>query len=304
MHIRFIVNEFLVGVWRNLAMTLSIVLVTFVSLTFVGAAMLCQAQIDKMKDDWYDKVQVSIFLCTKDSQGPTCPSGRTTDDQRQLIEDDLNSAELAPYIDSVQFETQEQAFQRFQERFADTPSISDGVTADQMPDSYRVKLKDPEQYRVVSERFKGVQGVDDVVDQQEVLEKLFTVLNRLTYLAAGIALVMVAAAMLLINTTIRLSAFNRRREVGIMRLVGASNAVIQLPFLLEGVFAACVGATLAAGGLTLFLKASGSDWLTGGLQMRYVGASEMLSITPALFAIAVGFAAVSAIVALNRYLKV
>lgn len=304
MRIGFILGEFFNGLRRNLPIALSVVLVTFVSLVFVGAGMLFQAQIDKTKGYWYDKVQVSIFLCTKDSPGTTCPNGEVTIAQRDAIEAQLQSAELKPYVETYEFESREQAFELFQKQYKDSPHLTAGITAASMPESFRVKLVDPEEYQVVSQVFRGRDGVEEVQDQRKLLSQLFGFLGKLTVVAGAIALVMVIAAVLLIATTIRMSAHNRRREVGIMRLVGASNVVIQLPFLLEGIISACVGAALATGCLWLMLTKGGVSWIAGPLKLSYVGPEVLWTITPTIFGIAVVLAGVSSAVALNRYLKV
>jgi cell division transport system permease protein len=257
-----------------------------------------------MKNYWYDKVQVSIFLCAKDSVAQSCPNGEVTDAEKQQIEADLRSDTLAPYIDEVFYESKAEAYERFKEQFSDSP-ITENVTEDQMPESFRVKLVDAEQYQVISEYFRGRPGVEAVEDQRELLDTFFAILNTLTVVALVFAFVMVVAAALLIATTIRLSAYNRRRETGIMRLVGASSLFIQLPFLLEGIIAACLGAALATGALWALLK-YGVGWLEQNVTLfGYVGQSELWwPIAPTLFVVAIVLAGVSSLVTLGRYLKV
>jgi cell division transport system permease protein len=108
--LQFILSEIGIGLRRNLAMTISVILVTFVSLSFVGAAALLQLQIGTMKDYWYDRVQVSLFLCTADSEVPTCAEGAVTDAQRQEILAELESETLAPYVDVYYYESKADAF--------------------------------------------------------------------------------------------------------------------------------------------------------------------------------------------------
>ena len=304
MRLQFILSEIGIGLRRNLAMTMSVVLVTLVSLTFVGAALLFQSQISLMKGYWYDKVQVSIFLCAQDSVAQTCPAGEVTEAEKQQIRADLESDALASYVDKVYFEPKSEAYSRFKEQFKDS-AIVDNVTQDQMPESYRVKLKDPEQYQVISEYFAERPGVEQVEDQRALLDRFFKALNGLTVISALFALVMVIAAALLIATTIRLSAFNRRRETGIMRLVGASNLFIQLPFLLEGIIASCLGAALATGALWAMLKFGVQGWLTQNVSIfQYIGTSELWAVAPWLFGTAILLAGVSSLLTVGRYLRV
>jgi cell division transport system permease protein len=304
MRLQFILSEILVGLRRNLAMTVSVVLVTFVSLTFVGAGALLQMQIGTMKDYWYDRVQVSIFLCVADSEAPTCAEGEVSQAQRDSIVAALESGPLAPYVEKYFYESKAEAFERFKEQFEDT-AIADNVTEDQMPESYRVRLKNPEEYQVVAEYFTGFPGVEEVQDQRRLLDRFFAVLNVFTLVSVVFAAVMIVAAALLIATTIRLSAFSRRRETGIMRLVGASKLLIQMPFLLEGVLAATIGAGLATAGLWAALHYGVEGWLTQTLPLfSYIGTSEVLVVAPFLFAAGIVLAGVSSILTLGRYLKV
>ena len=304
MRLQFILSEIGLGLRRNLSMTVSVVLVTFVSLTFVGAAGMLQLQIDEMKDDWYDKVEVSIFLCPQDSAAPTCAGGPVSEEQTEALRDQLEAEALEPYVQQVFYESQEDAYAAFQERFADE-WWAQGVTPEQLQPSFRVALVDPEQYQVVSDAFTGVAGVEEVRDQRQVIEPLILVLNRATLVAGGLAAVMLLAAVLLITTTIRLSALSRRRETGIMRLVGASTLFIQLPFMLEGAIAATVGSALAVAGLWFGVRYLVEDWLAGEVQfVDFVGTEAVWTVAPALVAVAIILAAISSLVTLSRYTKV
>ncbi len=303
MRFQFVVSEILTGLRRNTAMTVSVVLVTFVSLVFVGAGALLQMQIGALKDYWYDRVEVSIFLCTDSSEAPTC-DGEVTQAQRDEVVAALESPPLDAYVQSYEFESKAEAFARFQEQFADT-TIGAAATEDQLNESYRVKLVDPTDFDVVAQYFTGTLGVEEVLDQRRLLDRFFAVLNVFTLVAGGFALVMIVAAALLIATTIRLSAFNRRRETGIMRLVGASKGVIQLPFLLEGVIAAVIGAGLASAALWAAVRYGVQGWLTSTLPLfNWISTREVLVVAPVLFGIGVLLAGVSSVVTLSRYLKV
>ena len=304
MRLQFILSEIGLGLRRNLSMTISVILVTFVSLTFVGAAGLLQLQINQMKDDWYDKVEVSIFLCPSDSDAATCAGGEVTEEQMTALAGELESDALEPYVKEVFFESKDDAYAAFQERFADE-WWAQGVTADQLQASYRVALVDPEQYQVVSDVFTGRQGVEEVRDQRQVIEPLILVLNRASLIAAGLAAIMLLAAVLLITTTIRLSAMSRRRETGIMRLVGASNLFIQLPFMLEGAIAATIGAGLSVAGLWFGVKYLVEDWLAQSVRfIPYVGTEAVWTVAPILLVVAIALAAISSVVTLSRYTKV
>lgn len=304
MRLRFVLSQLASGLRRNVSMTVSVVLVTFISLVFVGAALLLQMQIDNMKDDWYDRVEVSVFMCPADSAVPTCAAGEATDEQLAAIEDLLASDGLAPYVDEVYFETKEEAYEAFQKQMPDSV-WTQSLTPDQMQVSFRIKLVDPEQYQVVADELSGRPGVEEVVDQRALLEPLFLILDRATLLAVALGGVMTVAAVLLITTTIRLSAMSRRRETSIMRLVGASNLFIQLPFMLEGALAALAGAALAVGGLWLAARYLVEGWLAQEFQwVQFVDTGDVLVIAPLLVLAAILLAGISSIVSLSRYTRV
>lgn len=241
----FIFGEMWQGLRRNTSMVISVILVTFVSLTFVGAAIMLQFQIQSMKTYWYDKAQVAVDFCRDISTSPDCAAGQATQEQRDAVEAELNGTTLKPYVAEVHFESQDEAYQRFLEQFKDDPMVT-FVKPEQLNETFWVKLTNPEDSDVVIQTITGMPGVELVSDQRKFLDSIFSVLNGASIASFGVALVMLVAAVLLIATTIRLSAFTRRRELRIMRLVGASNTFIQAPFILEGVFAGFIGSVLAS----------------------------------------------------------
>lgn len=304
MRLQFILSEIGIGLRRNLSMTISVILVTFVSLTFVGAAVLTQSQITKFKGEWYDKVEITVYLCPQDSRVATCADGEATEAQIADIEQVLGSQEVKTEVREVLFESKQDAWSTFEQNFKDRWWFSE-MTVDDMNASFRIKLNDPEQYQVVNETLSGRPGVESVHDQREVYEPLFDVLNKATLIAAGLAAVMLLAAILLITTTIRLSALSRKRETGIMRLVGASTLFIQLPFMLEGAIAATIGAVLAVVTLWLGVKYGIEGWLENSMDfIPYVSTSDVLMLAPILIGVAFLLAAISSIVTLSRYTKV
>jgi cell division transport system permease protein len=285
-------------------MVISVVLVTFISLTFVGAAILLQMQIGQMKNFWYDKAQVAVYMCTATSGGDNCAAGEASEDQKVAVQAQLDSPTLAPFIDRYYFEDHAQAYENFQKQFAGNP-VTEYVTPDLLNETYWVNLKDPTQSAVLVESLSGLAGVDSVTDQRSYLEQIFSILSAASYTAIGIAALMLVAAVLLIATTIRLSAFSRRRELGIMRLVGASNRFIQTPFILEGVIAALIGSVLAGGAIVAIVKFFVQDYLALQLPFTsFVGIGDALLVAPILLVVGALLAAFSAKFAITRYLKV
>jgi cell division transport system permease protein len=244
----FLFKEVKIGLRRNLTMTFAVVITVAISLTLLGIGLLANSQVKVMKDYWYDKIEVSVFLCGTLSESPSCASGPVSQEQRDQIKLDI---EALPVVDTVYYESQAEAFTRFQERFEGS-AIAQNVTQDQLPESYRVKLIDPTQFAVMQSAFAGRPGVDSVQDQRSILEKFFKLLSVLRDGALAIGLASVLTAALLISNTLRIAAFNRRRETGVMKLVGASSFSIQLPFLLEGIISAIVGWVFSTGLLSAF----------------------------------------------------
>jgi cell division transport system permease protein len=300
-----ILGEAAQGLRRNISMVISVILVTFISLTFVGAAILLQMQVGEMKGYWYDRAQVAVYLCTAVDTGGNCAEAEATQEQIDAIAAQLDSPSLAPYVQSYEFETHEQAFENFQEQFADSP-LASFTTADMLNESFRINMNDPSQAEILIESIRGLAGVQDVEDQRGYLDQIFAILNAASFTAIALAALMLVAAVLLIATTIRLSAFSRRRELGIMRLVGASNRFIQTPFILEGVFAALIGSVLAGGAIVAIVHFFVTGYLstTLGASTTLVGLEEALLVVPILILVGAVLAAISAGAAISRYLKV
>jgi cell division transport system permease protein len=281
-------------------MTFAVVVTTAISLSLLGIGLLSNAQVGAMKDYWYDKIEVSVFLCGNLSDSPSCANGVVTAAQRLTIQQDLQEMSV---VDSVFYESQSEAFTRFQERFKDS-AIAQNVTADQLPESFRVKLKDPTQFSVIVSAFSGRPGVDVVQDQRTILEKFFRLLGVLRNGALVVGLASVLTAALLISNTLRIAAFNRRRETGVMKLVGASSWSIQLPFLLEGVISAIIGWGLATGllaGLKTVIDSNVAPLLTF---TKFFGWGEVWVASAYLLATGLVVSILASVITLRRYLKV
>jgi cell division transport system permease protein len=301
MRAQFILSEVGQGLRRNLTMTVAVVVTVAISLALFGAGLLIRAQVDTMKDYWYDKVEVAVFLCGEAVSQPSCAGGPVTEAQREQIGADLRAL---PQVKKVYYESKQEAYRHFREQFKDS-DVFDSVRPESMPESYRVKLTDPEQFEIVASAFVGRPGVQDVQDQRQVLDRFFQVLNGIQVAALSVALVQIIAATLLISNTIRVSAFTRRRETGIMRLVGASNWSIQLPFILEGAISGLVGALLASGALAAVEKFVVRDRLVPNFPFtNFVGWGEVWAIIPVLLVTGVLLAGLSSFLTLRRYLRV
>ncbi|MGR4010674.1 permease-like cell division protein FtsX [Leucobacter sp. 1207-22] len=304
MRFRLVMGEVWSGLRRNLSVAISVVLVTFVSLTFVGAAVLMQLQVQQMKTFWYDRAQVAIYLCTSFDQSSTCDGNDANEETIAAVEDALESEILAPHIEEFFFVDHDDAYAEFTKQFEGNP-IVDITSPEQLNQTYWLRLTDPSKSDIIQEAFADIPGVQSVSDQRSLLDRIFLFLGVASYTAIGIAGLMLVAAVLLISTTIRLSAFSRRREIGIMRLVGASNGFIQTPFILEGVIASLVGAVLASVASLAIVKFFVQGFLVTEVPFTsYITMEQALVVPPILIGAGVILSAIAAKIAITRYLKV
>ena len=306
MRFRFILSETWTSLRRNVPMLLSVMLVTFISFLFIGASLLTQAQITKAKGDWYDKVEVVVWLCPDgNSQSANCSTGKaaTTAQINELQK--VIQQELPNDVSQVTFMSREDFYNNsFVKQYPKGEYQGRTLTAADMQDSLWLKLKNPENYRVVSEVLSNRDGVEEVVDQRQIFEPVFAILNRATVATGGLAVIMVIAAIMLTGTTIRMSAASRREETEIMRFVGASNWTIRLPFILEGVIASLAGSLLSCGALALFVKVFVTDWLAKSVTwIPYVDQTTVWLVSPILIVGAMVLSVLASSIALRRYLK-
>ena len=304
MRLGFILGEIAQGLKRNVSMVISVILVTFVSLTFVGTAGLLQLQIGQMKGYWYDRAQIAVYLCTAIDPSSSCPQGAAGADVKAAVKAKLASPTIKTYVASYAFEDHKHAYKHFQEQFKGN-AVAKYVTPEQLPETYWIKLKNPGDSQIILESLGGQAGVFEVRDQRSYLDQIFSILNAASLAAIGIAALMLFSAALLISTTIRLSAFSRRRELGIMRLVGASNFYIQLPFILEGVVAAAIGSVLAGVAVIAVVQFFVQGYLAQQVSyMSFIGLGDALVVAPAIVLVGIVLAAVASSSAINRYLKI
>jgi cell division transport system permease protein len=274
-----------------------------VSLTFVGAAILMQMQIGTMRDFWVERAQVAVYMCTSISTPATCSNGEATPEQVEEVRAKLDGSALAPLIRELTFLDHQQAYDELlQIAGEENASV---ITPEQVNETFRITLVDPAQSDVIIEAFSGMQGIEQVQDQMQYLDPLFSALTIATYIAVGIAALMLIAAVLLIATTIRLSAYARRRELGIMRLVGASNRFIQTPFILEGVFAALLGSLLASAAIIAGVHFGVESYLRGRVDFvtTWVDLGDAWLVVPVLILVGIVLAALSASFAIRRWLR-
>ena len=291
----YVIREAFIGLRRNLMMTVAVILSVTVSLTLLGASLLLSEQVDLATDDWTGRVEVSIYLC----DDRVCPA--ITSEQQEQLREDLESQEV---VAEVFYESKQDAYERFTSMFADQESLIEAIDQDTLPASFRVRLENPELFNVIADQFSTYPGVEEIVDQREVLNQFLRFTNVVRNAALVVAAIQLVAAGVLIANTIRVAAFARREQTGIMRLVGASNWYIRLPFVLEGVFAGLIGA-LASWGLLWATVPRVAGNLARDIElMPFIGEAQVLAVGPWLLLAGTGIAAVSSILALRRFLDI
>jgi cell division transport system permease protein len=256
-----------------------------------------------MRGYWSERAQVAVYMCSAVSESDTCVDGAASEEQVASVRAQLEGDALAPLISSMTFDTKEDTYAKLVEQVGEEQASV--ITPDQAFEVFFVTMKDPGQSQVLSEAFSGQTGVEQVKDQLQYLEPLFSALTVATYVAVGIAVLMLIAATLLIATTIRLSAYARRKEIGIMRLVGASNRFIQTPFVLEGVFAAFLGSAFASAAIVAGVHFGVNGYLRGRVPFitTWIGMQDAAWVVPVLIGIGVVLAALSAGFAIRRWLR-
>lgn len=248
MRLTYIFSDLATGLKRNVSMVISLVLTIAVSLSLFALGMLVRAQVEKIEESLGSRLQVIVFLCNETSNSPTCVSGATSGEQRDEIRQVLEESQ---YVDSFRLQDQQEAYDKFKEIYVSNDETQqrayDQVKPEDLKESFWITLHDPRDYEKVGSLVEGLQGVDSVQDLRDVLNPVYRALNVVQIGALAFAVVLLLAAIFQVANTIRLAAFARRREIGIMRLVGASSLYIQLPFLLESTIAALLGILIAVG---------------------------------------------------------
>ena len=301
MRSNFVFSEIWIGLRRNLTMTAALIVVVAISLSLLGTGLLFVKQVDATRTYWQGQAEVSVYLCYAESANPNC-HGAVTNEQTTVLESRLKAM---PQVQSVSFVSQAQAWALYKQAFTNNQSYISTLKETDMPPSLEIKTHNAatDDSVVVSE-MTGAQGVDSVIDEMSILAKFYSLLDGLRNAVVIVALILVVAAILLVANTIRLSAFNRRRETGIMRLVGASNFYIQLPFLLEGVIAGLLGWIVAVA-LLIGVK----SLLLNNLQQYFnynvgLSAGDLIEVIVLSMVIGVALCGITSFLTLRRYLRV
>jgi cell division transport system permease protein len=280
MRASFVFSEVLTGLRRNVTMTVAMILTTAISLGLLGGGLLVVRTIGKMQDIYLSKLQVSVDLTADvSSNDPNCGGAICAGLRQQLVN--------TPGVKDVQFESQGAAYTRYRQMFAAMPQMIELGRPGALPASLHVEMDDPSRSDVIVQEFTGKLGVKDVNNEGVFLQKLINVLNGVRNATFVIAVIQALAALLLISNTIQVSAFTRRNEVGIMRLVGATRWYTQLPFLLEAV---------------TFLDSALAPLTSSGV-IPQIQLADVGIVSPWLLITAIGISALTGYVTLRMYVR-
>lgn len=307
MQIASILSELKSGLRRNASMTVSLIVTTFVSLTLVGFGLLVIMQTDKTEQFFGDRLQLQVTLCSDSSIAGTCLNGEVAPDERDQIEQALAGN---PNVEAVRYQSSQESYDKAKVLLSQSPTTKRYFDVTQPSDyaaAFFVTLRDPNDTAGVTSQLTGLPGVDAVVSLTDQLKPLYMTLTLLRNASLFIAGLLIIAAILQVSNTIRLAAYARRREIGIMRLVGASRWHIQLPFVLESLLAAAVAGVLACVALAAFMQFAIFDRLLNSRMAAitdWVGWREAMIAGAATLALGVVLALVPTVLLTRKYLDV
>ena len=303
MQLRYVFSELRQGLRRNLSMHVAVVLTLFVSLTLVGLGFMLNKQADRAAEQWGSQLEITVWLCKADDDVPSC-AGEVTQAQKDAIEQVINDN---PEVAGFRYESAEVAFEKVKDLLGEDKFVgaNPAATVDAMPQSYWIELKNPSKYEGITSALIGLDGVSGIRDMRDALEPIYQIINYMTVGALFIAFFLVFAALLLVGNTIRLAAFARRKEIGIMRLVGASGVYIALPVLMEAVVTALISVVLAGGALAAFYYFGIAGVLKDNLEfIPWVGQPELLDVLLVVAGLGPALTVLPTLVLTSKYLKV
>lgn len=296
MRFGFLLNEVLTGLRRNVTMTAAMILTTAISIGLFGGGLLVVRLADNSREIYLDRVETQVFLTDDISANDTTCASAPCKGLREKID-------ARQDVKSVRFVNRQDAYNDAIKKF---PEFKDVAGKDSFPASFIVKLNNPEQHAEFDAAMQGQPGVRSILNEKDLIDRLFAVLDGLRDAAFAVALVQAVGAILLIANMVQVAAYTRRTEIGIMRLVGASRWYTQLPFLVEAMLAASIGVAIAVLGLmlvrALFLDNALSQFYQAHLIAK-VDYADILYISPWLFLLGVSMAAVTGYATLRLYIR-
>ncbi len=293
MRIGYFLSETVTNLRRNLLMTIAAISTVTISLLLLGGVQILGMVVDRVTATWEAKVEISAYLLDDATEG-----------EIQTLTRDVSQM---PEVENVTYVSKADAFEEFKTLYEDQPEFWQTLPPDSLPASLRIKLTDAKHTEVVASRIEGAPGVEEVRFGGEIIKRLLQVNSLLRSVTFVMSLILMIAAAALIANTIRLAIYSRREEIGIMKLVGATNWFIRIPFMLEGLFAALVGAALSG---LIVLMANSLLFARVGEAVRFLGpilnfsSAEIFGVLAVLAGVGALVGLIGSTLALRRFLEV
>ncbi|MBV8952464.1 MAG: ABC transporter permease [Actinobacteria bacterium] len=250
--LRYFARETLISLRRNLLMTLAGIITVTVSLSVLGTALLVSRLVDHGTAKWKHGVKFEVFMNVDATQGQV-------DGVRQALDEAVSTKRVRSY----QFLNHQDAMNEFKRLTQGNPSLSEGIDPSSLPESFRVAPVKAELTKTLAAQYNVLPGVQEVDTPEKALKSILSVTNWIRRAFTIAFVLLLSAALFLIVNTVRLATFARRREIEVMKLVGASNWFVRIPFLAEGLVQGVIGAGIAFG-VVYFLKVRLASALRGG----------------------------------------
>jgi cell division transport system permease protein len=294
----YFVRETWISLRRNLMMTIAGIITVMISLCLFGGIRLVKDTVDHGTEKWKHGVQLEIFMKVKSSKNAVGASDQQISDMKNALAHD-------PNVKSYHFVDHPEAYDRFKKEFANNPALLETVTPDVLPVSFLVVPQTAKLTQNIDLAYRDYPGVDSINTAAEAVKRLLSVTHWISVFFVVISVALLLSSLFLIVNTIRLATFARRREIEVMRLVGASNWFVRIPFMAEGFVQGIVGAGLAFG-IVFVLKVVISDFVhpsqTNLLSTFRVTDTDALGVGILILLIGAGIGILGSAIGLRRFL--
>lgn len=293
MRIGYFISETITNLKRNFLMTIAAISTVAISLLLLGGVQILGLIVNNMTLNWEAKVEISAYLRDDATEGEI---NTLTQDLTQMRE-----------VTGVDYVSEDEAYEEFKKLYENQPEFYETLSPGDLPASLRIKLTDAKYTEEVAARIEGAPGVDDVRFGGEIIKRLLQVNSLLRTVTLVMSIILMVAAAALIANTIRVAVYARREEIGIMKLVGATNWFIRIPFMIEGLFAALVGALLSG---LIVLAANAFVFSRIGDTFAFLGpvfsfsTGEMMTVLLVLVGVGSVVGLIGSGLALRRFLEV
>jgi len=300
MKLDYVARETATNLTRNVTLTLASILTVVVSLTLFGSAVMLNQGVNNANDRFKGGIEFIVYMEPTSSQ-----------EQQDSIRRDLEAnPDVKEGPEGVKFVDQDETYEEFKDLFGDSPQLVETVEPSILPPSFRVapKVQDPDVVQALGAQFQDKPGVYDVVFAFEVVKRIQETFNKIGVRFLLAAVLLLIAALMLILNTIRVAMFARRREIEVMKRVGATNWFIRVPFIVEGIIQTLLGAAVAVGSMTFvirpFIDELSKDKVLPIFQGFEVTDGNLVFTNLLVVGVAVLIGAIGSAVAVSRFLDV